>query len=135
VWQKEQEHAQGDSSDSDSEDSEDEISADEPDSDDNDLDLNDLIKTSRDEAAQRAKTERRAKKRAEKPRSQELAKRGKMKEVRLNGMTSLTGRQDVVKSCYRCGGPHLRAQCTQNPKKRRNQGGDDGPQRKPRKPN
>lgn len=100
------------------------------------------------EAAQKIKAERRAKRKAEKAQLQELSKKRKKKEVKLNtnitevnlntNMTSLTGRQDKTdtRTCYICGGPHLKADCPRNQnkgQKRFHQGGDDGPLAKTRK--
>jgi hypothetical protein len=95
--------------------------------------INELIKASRQEASKRAKAERKAKKKAEKTESLKLAKKRKKTEVKLNGLTSLTGRQDrqpPAISCYNCGGPHKKAQCPQSQNKRGYHGGDDGPPRK-----
>jgi hypothetical protein len=96
-------------SESDSEEDENEDSEDSS-SDDDDL-AGDLIRASRQEAADRAKAERKAKKKAEKAQLVELARHRKKKEVNLNGMTSLSGRQTNAPKCFSCGGPHVKADC------------------------
>lgn len=125
------------SSDSDSDSAEEE---EEPSESDADMDdpMQDLINSGRKEAAQKAKAERQARKKAEKMQLQELSKKRKKKEVKLNtNRESLTGRQERVdtRTCYRCGGPHLVNRCplAQNGQKRSHQAGDDGPSAKTRK--
>ena len=93
---------------------------------------NALIRASRQEAVQRAKAELKAKKRAEKAESVRLAEARKKKEVKLNTRTSLTGRQEPVRACHKCGElDHLQKDCPQN--KRSYDDNDDGPPRKWRK--
>ena len=99
--------------------------------------VNDFIKISRQDAAERARAERKAKRKAEKAESLKMAKKRKKTEVKLNGLTSLSGRQEKqvpAISCYNCGGPHRKAQCPNNQnlnhKKRDYHGVDDGPPRK-----
>lgn len=99
-------------------------------------DVDELIKASHLEASRRAKAERKAKRKAQRAESLELAKKRKMKEVKLNGIsqTSLTGRQDKVDSrtCHKCGvAGHIQRDCPKS--KRAFQGDDDGPPRKTRK--
>ncbi|KAL3417359.1 zinc knuckle [Phlyctema vagabunda] len=133
VLEKQQNPNLVDSSESDSDDS-DSSGSDQDSEDDIEEDATSaLIKESRHDAAQRAKAERKAKRKAEKAGSLELAKKRKKKDVKLNSLTSLTGRQDKVDSrtCHKCGGVgHLLKECPKN--KRPFQGGDDGP-RKARK--
>ena len=109
-----------------------------------------MIRASRQEAITRAKEERKKQKRAEKAESEKLAKKRKKAQVKLNGLTSLSGRTPSI-ACHNCGGPHYKKDCTQpkaftgacyncggpHPKKdcpqtgkRGYQGGDDGPPRK-----
>ncbi|KAN0095397.1 hypothetical protein V8E51_016108 [Hyaloscypha variabilis] len=95
----------------------------------------DLIKASRREAAERAREERRFKKRAEKAEVEEIARKRRKNDVNLNGLTSLSGRQERpippdVK-CFNCGGNHFKKDCKE--RKRGYHGGDDGPPRKARK--
>lgn len=130
--QKQPDPSAEDTSDSGSDGDEDEESAEEFSSDDDDP-TSDLIKASRKEAAEKLKAQRKAKKKADKAASVKMAKERKKKEITLNGLTSLSGRQDNLRppiKCFKCGGPHVQAQC---PQKRRYQGGDDGPLRKSRK--
>ena len=118
-------------SDSENQGSESESGSEEADGDSKEV--NDLIKASRQEAAERAKAERKAKKKAAQTELLKLSKKRKKTEVKLNGLTSLTGRQDKQPpaiSCYNCGGPHKKAQCPQNQNKRGFNGDDDGPPRK-----
>lgn len=116
------------SSDSDSTEDEKEGSEDSG-SDENDP-TNDLIKASRQEAAERAKAVLKAKKKAGKAQSLELARQRKKKEVNLNGLTSLSGRQEGLggRTCHKCGGPHLQKDCP----KRGSNGGDRGFSKKAR---
>jgi hypothetical protein len=100
-----------DSSESESESEEDENEDSEESSSDDDDPAGDLIRASRQEAAERAKAERKSKKKAEKAHLLELARQRKKKEVNLNGMTSLSGRQTNGPTCYNCGGPHVKADC------------------------
>jgi hypothetical protein len=102
--------------------------------------MKELIRATRHEAAQKLKAERRAKRKAERAHLDELSKKRKKKEVKLNtNMTSLTGRQDRpdTRTCFLCGGPHLKIDCPRNQngsgQKRFFQGGDDGPLPKARK--
>lgn len=99
-------------------------------SDDDDDPTSELIKASRHEAAERAKAERKAKKKAEKAQSLELARQRKKKDVKLNGLTSLSGRQESLggRTCHKCGGPHLIKDCP----KRGFEGGDRGFSKKAR---
>ncbi|KUJ19192.1 uncharacterized protein LY89DRAFT_581412 [Mollisia scopiformis] len=133
VVEKRQDPNAEDTSESDSEaDEEDDSSEGESESDDP---ASELIRASREEAAERAKAERKAKKRAAKAELEEMAKKRRKTEVNLNGLSSLSGRQDrkppVAKNCYTCGGNHYKKDCPA--KKRGHQGGDDGPPRKSRK--
>lgn len=115
VLEKQQDPSMEDSSsESDSEVDEDKDSEESNSDDDDDDDpTSELIKASRAEAAERAKAERKAKKKAEKAQSLELARQRKNKEVKLNGLTSLSGRQESLggRTCYKCGGPHLQKDC------------------------
>ena len=57
------------------------------------------------------------------------------KEVNLNGLSSLSGRQDTRPAmvCYGCGGPHKRSECPnegQREKKRRYDGDHNGGRQK-----
>lgn len=93
-----------------------------------------MIKQEREEAAARVKAERKAKKRAAQAELEEMAKKRRKNEINLNGLSSLSGRQErkpvVPKDlvCYNCGGNHFKKDCTA--KKRGYHGGDDGPPRK-----
>lgn len=103
---------------------------------DDDDPTSELIRASRQEAVERVKAERKAKKRADKSRSESMAKERKKREVSLNGITSLSGRQEPLRDaikCYNCEGPHMRADCPQLNKRRHNGGGDEGPRRKVQK--
>jgi hypothetical protein len=133
--QKQQDPSLEDSSESDSEDDEDDSEESGSDADDP---TGELIKSSREEAAERAKADRKAKKRAAKEQLEGIAKKRRKKDVNLNGdyalngLSSLSGRQDrkipIPPACYNCGGPHMKRDC---PKlKRGYQGEDDGPPRK-----
>lgn len=102
-------------------------------SDDEDDDpTSNLIRVSRKQAAERVKAELKAKKKAEKAQSAELARQRKKKEVNLNGMTSLSGRQAPVdeRTCFVCGGPHLKSNCPEQ--KRRYSGPEGGHPKKAR---
>lgn len=92
----------------------------------------DLIRATRKQAAERVKAELKAKKKAEKAQSAELARQRKKKEVNLNGMTSLSGRQAPVdeRTCFVCGGPHLKSNCPEQ--KRRFSGPEGGHPKKAR---
>jgi hypothetical protein len=95
-----------------------------------------LLRASRAEAAQRLKSERKAKKKAEKKKGEELAKQRKKKEVNINGLSSLSGEKAFSPTkgpCYKCGGPHLKADCPDT--KRAYQGGieDSRPRKSLRK--
>lgn len=126
--QKQQNPDAEDDSESDSEDDEDEDNSSESESDSDDP-TKELIRASRQEAAARAKAERKAKKRAGKAQLEELAKKRRKNDVNLNGLSSLSGRQDrkVPKdvACHKCGGNHFMKDCKN--KKRHNASGDDGP--------
>ena len=103
---------------------------------DDDDPASELIKASRQEAVDRVKAERKAKKRAEKAASENMAKERKKREVSLNGITSLSGRQEPAREaikCYNCEGPHMKADCPLPSKRRFNGGGDEGPRRKTQK--
>lgn len=135
--QKQQDPNDEDSSESNSEDDEDsDQSESENDSDDP---TSELIRASRQEAVDRAKAERHAKKRAAKAEAEQIAKKRRKNEVNLNGLTSLSGRQErqpvVPKDlkCHSCGGNHFKRDCPnqgRNQNKRGHQGGDDGRPRK-----
>ena len=121
---------EGESDSSSEEDDEDDEEESEEDSSDDDDPASELIRASRHEAAERAKAERKAKKRAEKAESEKLAKKRKKTEVKLNGLTSLSGRANTFNgACFTCGGPHHKKDCPQQ-NKRGYRGGDDGPPRK-----
>ncbi|CAL3968836.1 unnamed protein product [Diplocarpon coronariae] len=93
-----------------------------------------LIKASRQEATDQARAERKVKKRAAISGSEGAAKKRKKEMVNLNGLTSLSGKQERTQqvpagvSCYSCGGPHYKKDCPKT--KRGYLGGDDGPPRK-----
>lgn len=137
VVEKQQDPNNEDSEESDSEDDEDSDSSEaENDSDDP---TSELIRASRQEAVDRAKAERHAKKRAAKVEAEQIAKKRRKNEVNLNGLTSLSGRQErqptVPKDlkCHGCGGNHFKRDCPnqgRNQNKRGHQGGDDGRPRK-----
>lgn len=103
---------------------------------DDDDPTSELIRASRQEAVERVKAERKTKKRAEKSRSENMAKERKKREVSLNGITSLSGRQEPPRDamkCHNCEGPHKKADCPHLNKRRYNGVGDDGPKRKVQK--
>lgn len=79
----------------------------------------------------RAKAERKTKKHAARAELEGIAKKRRKNDVNLNGLSSLSGRQEKATppiACYKCGGPHFKKDC---PKlKRGHHGGDDGPPRK-----
>ncbi|PBP16022.1 zinc knuckle protein [Diplocarpon rosae] len=93
-----------------------------------------LIRSSRQEAADRARAERKVKKRAAKAETEEAARKRRKEIVNLNGLTNLSGKQERKQqvpagvTCYSCGGPHYKKDCPKN--KRGYLGGDDGPSRK-----
>ena len=65
-----------------------------------------------------------------------MAKDRKKREVSLNGITSLSGRQEPARAgvkCYNCEGPHVKAECPLLNKRRFDGKGDDGPRRKAQK--
>lgn len=124
-------------SDSSEDDNEDEDSSEGSTSDSDDPTSN-LIKASRQEAAERARAERKAKRRAEKAEAEEIAKKRRKNDINLNGLTSLSGRQErpdrpvpADVKCFNCGGNHYKKDCKE--RKRPYYGGDDGPPRKARK--
>ncbi len=97
-----------------------------------------LIKDSRQEAAERARIERKAKRRAGNAEAEEKARQRRKNDINLNGLTSLSGRQERPNrpvpadvKCFNCGGNHYKKDCKE--RKRPYYGGDDGPPRKARK--
>lgn len=130
--QKQQDPSLDDSEESDSEDDDDNSSENED--EDSDDPTTQLIKASRQEAADRARAERKTRKHAAKSDLEEKAKKRRKNEVNLNGLSSLSGRQERAVpvppnvSCFICGSNHFKKDCPQ--RKRGYQGGDDGPPRK-----
>jgi hypothetical protein len=133
--QKQQDPTLEESSESDSEDDDEDNDSSEGSSSESEDPTSSLIKDSRREAADRARAEWESKKRAEKAEAEEIARKRRKNDINLNGLTSLSGRQERpippdVK-CFNCGGNHFKKDCRE--KKRSYHGGDDGPPRKARK--
>jgi hypothetical protein len=133
--QKQQGPSVEDSSESSSEDNDEDNDFSDVSSSDSDDPTSSLIRDSRREAAERARAERKSKKRAEKAEAEEIARKRRKNDINLNGLTSLSGRQErpipTDIKCFNCGGNHFKKDCKE--KKRGYQGGDDGPPRKARK--
>lgn len=137
--QKQQDPSFEESSESDSEDDDEDDDSSEGSSSDSDDPTSSLIKDSRREAAERAREERKFKRRAEKAEAEEIARKRRKNDINLNGLTSLSGRQEKIipraipadVKCFNCGGNHFKKDCTE--KKRNYHGGDDGPPRKARR--
>lgn len=133
--QKQQDPSMEHSSSESSEDDGDDESQSPGDEDDPNDPLNALIKASRQEASDRARADRKAKKRAAKAELEQIAKKRRNDVVNLNGLTSLSGKQEKKQqqipagiSCYSCGGHHFKKDCPKS--KRGHLGDDDGPPRK-----